>query len=113
MNPDGTSRSRFEVSRENAAMWLVGVGFAFALIGFGAYGLMTGSTILFGRRTSIVVTGPAATGLSIAYMMLGLTLNIRFVWSKIPRWEELAEKLSAIPLTLFVIALVYAIYKIY
>lgn len=93
-------------------MWLVGVVFAFALIGYGAYGLMTGSVYMFGRRF-ILVHGTAATALSIAYMMLGLTLNIRLVWSKIPRWEEVAEKLSAIPLTLFVIALVYAIYKIY
>lgn len=81
-------------------MWLLGVGLALIPIGYGLHCLNSGHARLIGSRGSFLdLSGPAAQGMAIAYIAVGVFLHAHWFWGlhlRLEPWSPILKIFSAV-----------------
>jgi|SRR6516165_4297456 len=98
----------FEPSGGAAKKWVVGVGLVLLPVLYGVYCLMTSRVVLLGSDST--AEGPAATGLAISFVSVGLFIHAHWFWG-LSRFAFIRPILEGLSLVLFTCGLVFAMYK--
>lgn len=90
--------------------WFGGVALPLAVMGYGVYGLVTGTALLPGRNTpGLVLHGAAAVALSVALIGAGVFLHCHYFWGNVYHLHWLATLGKVAGLSAFIGCMGYVI----